>query len=270
MRNDNRVCSTIFYVLMIICAGATMLCNKINKFDLANYFAGGVFLIFTVLICYIIYCFNNIMDVDIVKEEVHLDSIKDDVDRECIMQIYHDINKDSRRFCINYHNKMAEMNFAVLIAPGGFILFIISIFSIMNLYESTRLFIFCTVVFYVICVIILMFQSTNINVFLSVFIIITLYLILIFFGSILFGGMILPEGVSSEEMNEITKNCFMNGLYGFFNYPSEDNVSYFYLGQYLLGKLIEWFFLGAISGLLIKQLDNKVIYSIEEKQEENR
>lgn len=122
--------------------------------------------------------------------------------------------------------------------------------SSLNINEISRVLLFGPILYLGITVIISIFRFNKFNVYLTGIILVILYLYILMLGSFIFGFISIPN----EITHELVKERIIQGFAGFFNYP--ENVNYFNITQFMLGKLMEWFFFGAVSALLINQLND--------------
>lgn len=122
--------------------------------------------------------------------------------------------------------------------------------SNLNINEISRVLLFGGILYLGITVIISIFRFNKFNIYVTGTILVILYLYILILGSCIFGFMSIPNEITHELMKE----RIIQGFAGFFNYP--DNVNYFNITQFMLGKFMEWFFFGAVSALLISQLND--------------
>ena len=122
--------------------------------------------------------------------------------------------------------------------------------SNLNINEISRVLLFGGILYLGITVIISIFRFNKFNIYVTGTILVILYLYILILGSCIFGFMSIPNEITHELMKE----RIIQGFAGFFNYP--DNVNYFNITQFMLGKFMEWFFFGAVSALLINQLND--------------
>ncbi|CEO35530.1 Uncharacterised protein [[Clostridium] sordellii] len=123
--------------------------------------------------------------------------------------------------------------------------------SSLNINEISRVSLFGAILYLGITLIISIFRFNKFNVYVTGIILVILYLYTLMIGSCIFGFI----GIPNQITNELIEGRIIQGFAGFFNYP--DNVNYFNITQFMLGKFMEWFFFGAVSALLINQLNDK-------------
>lgn len=144
-----------------------------------------------------------------------------------------------------------EKQMYLILSVMYMISFFIVALKLSSLYinEIYRVLLFGSILYLGITVIISIFRFNKVNVYATGSILVILYLYILILGSFIFGLI----DISNEITYELIKEKIVQGFAGFFNYP--ENVNYFNITQFMIGKFMEWFFFGAISALLINQLN---------------